>query len=142
MPAQAELSVAAELRIGARASELAAARRYAEAAASAFGFDAEESYDFAYAFNEAVTNAIRHGAPDEDGDILLSALAVEGRLVLSVRDSGAFAMPTWPPRSEPEGGRGFALMERLVDDVQVRIEHDGTTVTLSKARMWSCRVRG
>ncbi len=135
MTAQAELSVAAELRLDARASELAGARHYATAAAAAFGLEAEGRYDFVYAVNEAVTNAIRHGSPDEHGQIVLSVSVSEGRLVFTVRDSGTFAMPTWPPRTGHEGGRGFALMERLVDDVEVRIDRHGTTVALSKARM-------
>ncbi|HEX5852244.1 MAG TPA: ATP-binding protein [Solirubrobacteraceae bacterium] len=135
MAVQTELSVAAELRMDARASELAGARRYAAEAAAAFGLEADAGYDFVYAVNEAVTNAIRHGSPDEHGQILLSVRAAEGRLVLSVHDRGNFALPTWPPRAGREGGRGFALMERLVDDVQVRVDRQGTTVTLTTARM-------
>ncbi len=134
MTAQAELSVASGLRLSARASELTAARRYAQAAADACGLSADDSYDFVYAVNEAVTNAIRHGSPDERGEILLSASATDEWLVLSVRDFGIFE----PPASRPaglEGGRGFALMGQLVDDVDVQADRDGTTVTLSKARM-------
>jgi anti-sigma regulatory factor (Ser/Thr protein kinase) len=132
--AQAQLSVAAELRMDAGASELGAARRYADAAAAACGLDSDDSYDFVYAVNEAVTNAIRHGSPDEHGQIVLSVLATEDRLSLSVRDFGTFVMPARSPQTGLEGGRGFALMERLVDDVQVQIDRHGTTVTLSKAR--------
>ncbi len=43
------------------------------------------------AFNEAVTNAIRHGAPDEHGHIHLSVLVDGERLTLAVRDYGTFA---------------------------------------------------
>lgn len=136
MPAQAaELSLALELRLCARASELAVARDYAATAASAFGLSPDDSYDFVYAVNEAVTNAIRHGSPDKHGQILLSVLATDERLVFSVRDYGTFAMSASVAGAGVEGGRGFALMEQLVDDVQVSADGDGTTVTLSKARM-------
>ncbi|HWJ50942.1 MAG TPA: ATP-binding protein [Solirubrobacteraceae bacterium] len=135
MTAQAELSLASELRLGARASELADARDYAAAAAAAFGLSPDDSYDFVYAVNEAVTNAIRHGAPDEQGQIVLSVSTVGERLVFSVRDFGTFAMSAPTSAANPEGGRGFALMEQLVDDVQVQADRDGTTVTLSKARI-------
>ncbi len=135
MTAQAELSLASELRLRATAYDLAGARDYAAAAAAAFGLSPDDGYDFVYAVNEAVTNAIRHGSPDEHGQIVLSVGAVGERLVFSVRDYGTFAMPASASASDLEGGRGFALMEQLVDDVQVQADGDGTTVTLSKARM-------
>jgi anti-sigma regulatory factor (Ser/Thr protein kinase) len=130
-----EPSVTGELRLDAQASELAGARRYAADAATAFGLDSVDAYDFAYAVNEAVTNAIRHGSPDGNGQIMLSIHATSGRLVCCVRDFGAFAASAWPMEARIEGGRGFALMAELVDDVKLRIDRHGTTVTLSKARV-------
>jgi anti-sigma regulatory factor (Ser/Thr protein kinase) len=135
MTMQAEPSVTSELRLDAQASELGHARRYAADAATANGLDSEDAYDFAYAVNEAVTNAIRHGSPDGDGKIVITIHATAGRLVCCVRDFGAFAASAWPMESGIEGGRGFALMKELVDDVKLRIDRDGTTVTLSKARV-------
>jgi anti-sigma regulatory factor (Ser/Thr protein kinase) len=132
---QVEPGVVGELRLDARASELASARRYAEAAAAAYGLDPDDGYDFAYAVNEAVTNAIRHGLPDGDGKIELNIRATPRRLVFCVRDFGTFTALAWPLRAGIEGGRGFTLMARLVDDVQLRIAPHGTTVILSKARM-------
>jgi anti-sigma regulatory factor (Ser/Thr protein kinase) len=83
--------VRSELRVPARASKLGAARDFAHEAAAAFGFDAERCFEFAYAANEAVTNAIRHGRPDEHGHIHVSVLADDERLTLTVRDYGTFA---------------------------------------------------
>jgi serine/threonine-protein kinase RsbW len=135
MAAQAERSAASsELRLRAHASELLVARHYAARAAAAFGLGSEDSEDFVYAVNEAVTNAIRHGAPDGQGRILVSMRADRARLVFSVRDYGRFAMPAQVARAELEGGRGFALMGRLVDDVRLQIDSRGTTVTLTKER--------
>jgi stage II sporulation protein AB (anti-sigma F factor) len=135
MATQTELSVTSELRLCARASELAVARGYAAAAAAAFGLSPDDSYDFVYAVNEGVTNAMRHGSPDEHGHILLSVSATDERLAFCVRDFGTFSMPASQAVAGLEGGRGFALMEQLVDDVRVQADRDGTTVTLSKARM-------
>jgi serine/threonine-protein kinase RsbW len=135
MSARAEMRVDAELRLPARSSELVAARAYAASVAAAFGMDAESGHDFVYAANEAVTNAIRHGTPAEDGEIVLSTVATDDRLTFSVRDFGAFTMPTWPLQERVEAGRGFALMVRLVDDVKLSIHPDGTTVTLVKMRV-------
>jgi anti-sigma regulatory factor (Ser/Thr protein kinase) len=123
-----------ELRLPARPAKLAAAREYAHEAAAAFGFDAECCYEVAFAVNEAVTNAIRHGRPDEHGYIHLSALADGERLTLAVRDCGTFAASAAASATNGESGRGFALMARLMDAVQLCVSSGSTTVRLSKAR--------
>jgi anti-sigma regulatory factor (Ser/Thr protein kinase) len=123
-----------ELRLSAQPSQLVRAREYARAAAAAFGFDDERCYEVVCAFNEAVTNAIRHGRPDERGQIDLSVQSDGERLTLAVRDYGKFvATVAATPRSE--GGRGFALMAALMDDVELRISPASTTVCLSKDRV-------
>jgi anti-sigma regulatory factor (Ser/Thr protein kinase) len=123
-----------ELRLAARPSQLGVAREYATRAAHAFGFDAERSHELVSAVNEAVTNAIRHGAPDEHGHISVIADADGDRLTVSVRDYGTFA--GCPPNitALAESGRGFALMARLTDALQVCIGQGATTVRLSKTR--------
>ena len=126
--------LASELCLLARPSELSAARRYAGEAAVAFGLDADSCYEFVYAVNEAVTNAITYGAPDEQGLITLSVVEDGDRLTLAVRDCGTFAMPGLSPTSS-ERGRGFALMAKLTDEVQLSIKPGSTIVRLSKARV-------
>jgi serine/threonine-protein kinase RsbW len=128
---------ASELRLPAKRSELRVARRYAREVAAAFGLDADASYEFVSAVNEAVTNAIRHGASDEQGQIRLSVVADDDRLTFAVRDHGTFTMPVPVvdgAAKSVEHGRGLALMTSLVDEVRLRIEPGGTTVSLSKAR--------
>lgn len=122
-----------ELRLPARPSELRTARQYAEEAAAAFGLDADGCYELALAFNEAVTNAIRHGAPDSRGQIRLSVLMDADRLTLTVHDHGTFAAPVLDRARTCEQGRGLALMASLMD-VQICAGPAGTTVRLSKAR--------
>ena len=123
-----------ELQLPAERSELGAARKYVADQAAAFGFDPDTCFEFVYAVNEAVTNAIRHGASDENGLIHLSIVADAGRLTFSVRDRGTFVMPVLDGSVSAEHGRGLALMASLVDEVQLEIEPGGTTVRLSKAR--------
>jgi len=125
-------AVTEELRLAAHASKLVAAREYARQAAAMFGFDAQSSDEFAFAVNEAVTNAIRHGAPDERGQISISTLASGDRLTLSVRDYGTFVGAVPDTTALAESGRGFALMTRLTDAVQLCIGHGGTTVRLTR----------
>jgi anti-sigma regulatory factor (Ser/Thr protein kinase) len=124
--------IASERRLPAQASELAAAREYARGAAAAFGLDDDRCYEFAFAVNEAVTNAIRHGRPDERGDIHLSVFADDDRLTFSVRDCGTFAASTFDRVTSSERGRGFALMTRLMDAVQLCAAPGSTTLRLSK----------
>jgi serine/threonine-protein kinase RsbW len=125
---------ASELHMPARRSELGAARKYAGEIAAAFGLDTDGCYEFVYAVNEAVTNAIRHGASDEEGMIHLSIVADADRLTFAVSDRGTFTMPVLDSSETAEHGRGLALMASLVDEVQLYIEPGGTTVRLSKTR--------
>jgi serine/threonine-protein kinase RsbW len=127
-------SAKSELRLPARRSELGAARKYAGDMAAACGLDADSSYDFVLAVNEAVTNAIRHGASDDRGLIHLSIVADADRLTFAVRDYGTFAMPVVDGAENSDHGRGLAMMASLVDEVQLVIEPGGTTVRLSKTR--------
>jgi anti-sigma regulatory factor (Ser/Thr protein kinase) len=127
-------SVESELGLPARRSELAAARRYTEAAAAACGFDANSCYECVYAVNEAVTNALRHGAPDAQGLIYLSSIVDADRLTFAVRDCGTFALPTLDAATRSEHGRGLAFMASLMDEVQLRTEPGSTIVRLSKVR--------
>ncbi len=123
-----------ELRLPAERSQLGAARKYVADVAAEFGFDPNTCFEFVFAVNEAVTNAIRHGASDENGQIQLSIVADAERLTFSVRDRGTFVMPVLDGSMSAEHGRGLALMASLVDEVQLEIEPGGTTVRLSKAR--------
>jgi anti-sigma regulatory factor (Ser/Thr protein kinase) len=125
---------ASELHVLARRSELGVARKYAEDVAAAFGLDADSRYEFVYAVNEAVTNAIRHGASDEEDMIHMSIVAGADRLTFAVHDQGTFVMPEVDGLEATEGGRGLALMASLVDEVDVHIDPGGTTVRLSKIR--------
>jgi len=127
-------SPASELRLPAKPAKLGLAREYAHRTAAAFGLDAERCHEFAFAVNEAVTNAIRHGRPDEHGHIHLSVHVEDERLTLVVRDYGTFAASG--PLAVPgaEGGRGFVLMMRLMDAVQLCVAPGRTTVRLSKER--------
>jgi anti-sigma regulatory factor (Ser/Thr protein kinase) len=122
-----------ELCLPAQPWKLGVARAYAHTAAARFGLDDDRCHEFAFAVNEAVTNAIRHGAPDEQGRIHLTAMTSGDCLTIAVRDYGRFAAPATDAH-DAERGRGFALMGRLMDCVQLCVAADGTTVLLTKAR--------
>jgi anti-sigma regulatory factor (Ser/Thr protein kinase) len=127
--------VIGELRLPAQPAKLGLAREYAHQAAAAFGLDADRCYEFAFAVNEAVTNAIRHGSPDTHGHIHLSVCTHGDRLTLAVRDYGTFSGYAPIAAMGADRGRGFVLMARVMDAVQLCIGSGNTTVRLSKARV-------
>ena len=123
-----------QLELNADPHQLATARRFVDAAAARFGLEDQERYEFTFAVNEAVTNAIEHGRPSPDGKIRLHVAAEDGALVFEVEDHGTFA--PCPPSVDrlPDRGRGLALMAATMDEVDVRRCSRGTVVRLCKRR--------
>jgi anti-sigma regulatory factor (Ser/Thr protein kinase) len=123
-----------QLDLTADPGELATARRFADAAAARFGLEERERWEFTFAVNEAVSNAIEHGRPAPDGTIRIHLAAEDGTLVFEVEDHGTFA-PSPPEIGPlPERGRGLAFMAATVDEVDVRRAPSGTVVRLCKRR--------
>ncbi len=102
----------------------------------------DELIDIKTAVSEAVTNAIVHGYREELGQVYIGAsLYPDGRLVVRIRDTGC-GIPDIKKAMEPlyttcetgeRAGLGFAVMQELMDKVQVRsTPGKGTTVTLEK----------
>jgi serine/threonine-protein kinase RsbW len=82
---------------------------------------------------EACNNAILHAEGD---DFTVSVVVEGGRALVTVADHGAgFVPPAHPSMPGPHatGHRGLALMQALVDDVDVVSDRAGTTVMLAQA---------
>jgi serine/threonine-protein kinase RsbW len=123
-----------QLDLNAEPRQLATARRFVEDAAARFGLEDQERFEFTFAVNEAVSNAIEHGRPSPDGKIHLHVVQEDGALVFEVEDHGTFA--PGPPSVDrlPDRGRGLAFMAATVDEVDVRRGESGTVVRLCKRR--------
>jgi serine/threonine-protein kinase RsbW len=123
-----------QLELKADPGELATARRFVDAAAARFGLEDQERYEFTFAVNEAVSNAIEHGRPSPQGNIRLHVGEEGGTLVFEVEDHGTFA--PGPSAIDPlhERGRGLAFMAATMDEVDVRRSATGTVVRLCKRR--------
>jgi len=120
------------LELPAEPFALVRAREFVREAALACNLSGSECYRFVYAVNEAVTNAIKHGAPDSQGMITLTVTHDSSVLTVAVSDSGNFrALPPGGGGSL-EGGRGFELMSGLTDALHLQSGASGTTVFLSK----------
>ena len=122
-----------ELRIAAGPGGLASARDYAADAATEFGLDDADCFDVVLAVHEAVSNAMRHGAPDELGHIRLGASVGVERLTFTVHDSGEFKDPEVVP-PDADHGRGLEMIGVLMDEVVITVGPAGTTVRLSRLR--------
>jgi anti-sigma regulatory factor (Ser/Thr protein kinase) len=124
-----------DLRLPAQASELKRARDCVASAAAEFGFGPRDRYQLIFAVNEAVTNAIKHGTPDDDGTIGMHIYADGDSLVCSVRDCGPFVVPRPAvDLTSDEGGRGFAFMSALTDELELSVESNATVIRLRKRR--------
>jgi len=91
------------------------------------GADEEDIYAVQLATHEACTNAIEHGYRFGDATVMVSARHEGDEVQISVRDSGG-----WRGVGDNNRGRGFTLMESLMDGVEVVPERDGTTVTMTR----------
>ena len=132
MPSTAQSS-RTDLRLPANAAELVRARQFVRDASTGFGLKDRPAYEFVYAVNEAVTNAIKHGHAEPDGTIGLRIELVGESIICSVRDRGPFVPPAaFPGPNLAESGRGFAFMSALTDEVQLAIGPGATVVRLYK----------
>ncbi len=126
--------VSRELSINADLRRVGEARSFADAAAAEFGIADEARYSIRLVMSEAVTNAIRHGSSSSSDHIRIAAHEEGGALVFEVKDTGRF-VPRVPRRGRtPERGRGLEFMRRLMDEVDLRPERDGTLLRFAKRR--------
>jgi anti-sigma regulatory factor (Ser/Thr protein kinase) len=123
-----------ELWVSAEPAELAETRRVADEAAAGYGLGADDRFAFTFAVNEAVSNAIEHGAPSPDGTIQLRFAEERDALVFCVRDYGRFTAKPAMRGEHDSRGRGLAFMAALVDRVDLCRGSTGTLVRLSKRR--------
>jgi anti-sigma regulatory factor (Ser/Thr protein kinase) len=124
-----------EVRLPAASAQLVVAREHVERAAVAMGFDGRATHEIVFAVNEAVTNAIRHGSPDEAGTIGLLIEADGDGLTVVVSDSGSFVPSVSDEGARAENGRGFVFMSSLMDEVDLTQCPEGTLVRLRKDRV-------
>jgi anti-sigma regulatory factor (Ser/Thr protein kinase) len=84
--------------------------------------------DVVLAVHEATANAVEHAyAEAEPNGVSVSLWRdADGAVRAEIRDRGRWRTGG----SEPARGRGLPLMSALMDDVAVRHEADGTTVTM------------
>jgi anti-sigma regulatory factor (Ser/Thr protein kinase) len=123
-----------EVRLLAEPTELVETRRLADEAAASYGLAEPERFAFAFAVNEAVSNAIEHGSPSPEGTISLRFTEERDALIFSVQDYGAFKPDAKTHGLPSSRGRGLVLMASMVDELNLCRDPRGTRVRLSKRR--------
>ena len=135
-PAEAALAPDAveggALQVEADPSQLREVRGRLREAAQWIGMDPVCSNDLLVAVTEAVTNAITHGRPDEDGTIGLQWGVEEDMLAVCVEDRGQFNPEQDPQSPRVDHGRGIAVMRLLVDELTIEARRGLTRVRLAK----------
>ena len=127
------------LQIAAAPELIGTVRRRIAEHARALAFDEDAVDALTLAVGEACSNAVSYGGaglPDPQV-VITCALPAPGRLQVDVRNQGNGFHPDVAalgalPDPFATHGRGFALMQALVDDVQVLSDGRNTTVRLTK----------
>lgn len=101
----------------------------------------DELNEIKTAVSEAVTNAIIHGYPDREGEVVISCSLHRDSLEVIVKDSGVgidnleqAREPLFTSRPDLErAGMGFTVMEEFMDSVAIETKPgQGTAVTMTK----------
>lgn len=92
--------------------------------------------DLKLAVTEACSNAVTHAYPGGPGTVDLRFVLEDGGLTIEVEDDGTGRTaepPVAPPVGEAalrESGMGLAIIEAVVDELELRARADGATGTV------------
>ena len=115
------------LRLPAEPKALSSVRRALMRWLDQAGATVEDGQAIQLAVHEACTNAIEHGYRFGEATFEVEGQIRDGEVTLTVTDSGG-----WRGAGDVDRGRGFALMEGLMDGVEVTPGRDGTTVVMTR----------
>jgi anti-sigma regulatory factor (Ser/Thr protein kinase) len=126
-------------------SSLSGIRRQIRADLSAVGADESLAFDCLVAVTEACSNALVHGQARSPGsaapEISWEITQNQARFVVidfSTEEWSRTVHPSWDSDEIPDdmsrriGGFGLDIMRGLMDDVDIDLSRDGTTVTMVK----------
>lgn len=116
-----------ELRVRAERAEMAGMRQTLRRWLEGVGAAGGDISDILLASGEAAANAVEHAYGPADAEFTVNAELVDGSIVLTIRDRGRWRAPRGANR-----GRGRALMEAVMDSVQVQATEAGTKVVMRR----------
>jgi serine/threonine-protein kinase RsbW len=135
-----ETATTVELRMPARAENVALARLALSGVAAVAGIAADDVADLKLAVSEACTNAVLHAYPDEreDGEIVVRYTVGADAVTVEVVDGGVGFDPAdvtmSPARHESESQMGLAIARAVTDELEIDSGPAGTRVAFSKRR--------
>jgi anti-sigma regulatory factor (Ser/Thr protein kinase) len=115
------------LRLPAEPKALPSVRRALTRWLEQAGATEDEAYAVQLACHEACTNAIEHGYRFGEATFEMTCELRDDLLTLTITDAGG-----WRGAGDADRGRGFALMEGLMDTVEVTPGREGTTVVMTR----------
>jgi serine phosphatase RsbU (regulator of sigma subunit)/anti-sigma regulatory factor (Ser/Thr protein kinase) len=92
-----------------------------------WGATKDEMYDVTVSVQEACANAVEHAYAPGPAAFDLEATFADGTVTVTISDHGG-----WRPARGSNRGRGFPMMEALMDGVDVHRSEAGTRVTLHR----------
>jgi anti-sigma regulatory factor (Ser/Thr protein kinase) len=116
-----------ELRLPADPGSLAQLRQRMGRFLDAAGVGEQDRFEITLAVSEAAMNAIEHAYGPSEAEFDLSATIKGNQIHAEVRDSGR-----WRDRRSDDRGRGLAIIDALMEDVEVIAEPTGTTVRMRR----------
>ncbi len=99
-----------------------------------------ELEDIKTAVNEAVTNVIVHAYPDKSGYVTMKITTEDNKINISISDNGVgiedierALVPFYTSKpNEERSGMGFTVMESFMDELKVKSNKEGVTVSMTK----------
>ena len=135
-----ETATTVELRMAARAENVALARLALSGVAAVARLAPDDVADLKLAVSEACTNAVLHAYPDEreDGGIVVLYTVSRDAVTVVVADTGVGFDPEdvtmSPARHESESQMGLAIARAVTDELEIDSGPAGTRVIFSKRR--------
>ena len=131
-----------ELRIAARAENVALARLTLSGVAAAAGAPPDVVADLKLAVSEACTNAVQHAytelSGDREGRVVLRFAVATGKLLVEVEDEGSgFELVTRASWEDGERagrglGMGLTIVRSVTDELEIESGGKGSRVVFSK----------
>jgi serine phosphatase RsbU (regulator of sigma subunit)/anti-sigma regulatory factor (Ser/Thr protein kinase) len=127
--ASAEALERLELEVSTDPTLLREVRRDVARWLRAAGASSEDVELIQMACHEACSNAIEHGYGFGEGTFTIAGVLDDGKVIVEVSDRGG-----WVERAErlPKRGRGLALIEAVMDEVELSHDGGGTTVRMAR----------
>jgi anti-anti-sigma factor len=119
-----------QICIPADVNRLAGVRDEVAELVAPLGFAEAAIFDIKVALGEALANAVRHGAPADDGRVCVDVAAFDDRVVLEVADNGSGFDGVHYASDDlyASSGRGIMFMRALMDRVEFEPASGGGTL--------------